>query len=345
MGLNQISLLFLFAIVLNCNSQNFLPSQDKADQKIPFALALTSAGFDLQKEAQVKVGSLAFGSPGSESDTPAMIRLGEKIFRDNSLSLNSVQSCSTCHLLSGNNVGTDGQSTSLGTFGQKGRRNAPSIFNVGFLETLFWDGRKSSLLDQALLPFVDPSEMSLASTDDLITRLKAKSEYANLFSAAFPNDPSIQLNSVKSSIRAFERTLVSQTRFDDFVNGNPYAITLAEKEGLRLFLNLNCINCHAGPMLGGSKFVKLDTKYNYNASDLGRFEFTGIESDKYFFRTPSLRNVALTAPYFHDGSVKTIEEAVRRMNEYEAPRFISEAEITSLVLFLKSLSDKSKSSI
>ncbi|TGL62290.1 cytochrome-c peroxidase [Leptospira ognonensis] len=344
MGLNQTGILFLIAMFLSCNSQNFLHSRDKSLKELPLTL-LVGARLDLQEEAKTKIGSLPLISPGSEMDTPAMIRLGEKIFRDNSLSLNSVQSCSTCHLLSGNNVGTDGQPTSLGTFGQMGRRNTPSIFNVGFLNTIFWDGRKSSLLDQALLPFVDQSEMALASSDDLLARLNAKSEYANLFSSAYPLDPAIQLNSVKSSLSAFERTLVSKSRFDDFVNGNPYAITLAEKEGLRLFLDLNCMNCHAGPMLGGNKFVKLDTKYNYNPKDLGRFEFTGIETDKYFFRTPSLRNVALTAPYFHDGSVRSIEEAVRRMNEYEAPRPISEAEVTSLVTFLRSLSDKTKTSI
>lgn len=345
MRLIPFIILFCFLIFLNCKTQNLLPTSNENEGITLFSLVLIAAEFDLLEEARTKIGSLPSLSPGSESDTQARISLGEKIFKDNSLSLNSVQSCSTCHLLSGNNAGTDRQATSLGTFGQKGRRNTPSILNVGFLTTIFWDGRKTNLNDQALLPFVDPNEMALASTNDLLTRLNAKSEYSNLFTNAFPEDPTIQLASIKSAISSFERSLLSRSRFDDFVNGNPFAITMAEKAGLRLFLELNCIQCHTGRMLGGEKFVRLDSKYSYNSSDFGRFEFTGVEADRFYFRTPSLRNVTLTAPYFHDGSVSSLEEAVRRMNEYEAPRTITESDVASLVTFLKSLSDKTKSSL
>ncbi len=340
--MNRFFFLLILIFLFQCKVDNPLNAEKKSNNEEILSLTFILAGFDLQEEARNKIGLLSQVVPGSENDTREQIVLGEKIFRDTSLSLNSVQSCSTCHLLNGRNVGTDGQATSLGTFGQSGKRNTPSIFNVGYLKTIFWDGRKSTLSEQALLPFVDASEMALGSTSDLLDRLNAKTEYASLFSAAFPKNPTIQLTNVNDAITAFERSLVSKTRFDDFIGGNPFAITLQEKEGLRLFLNLNCINCHDGPMLGGKKFVKLDSKYNYNKNDLGRFEFTGVEADKYFFRTPSLRNVEITPPYFHDGSVRTLEEAIRRMNEYEAPRTITEAEIASLATFLKSLSDKSK---
>jgi cytochrome c peroxidase len=345
MRVNRYTFLFLFISSIHCNHPLPFHPDAKSKNDDGMALALITAGFDLQTEARIRIGSLPSKSPGSENDTASQIALGEKIFKDKSLSLNSVQSCSTCHILDGKNGGADGQSTSRGTFGQIGRRNSPSIFNVGFLETLFWDGRKSSLSDQALLPFVDQSEMALASTSDLINRLNAKSEYSTLFASAFPENPAIQLTSIKSSISAFGRSLVSSSRFDEFVNGNPYALSVQEKEGLRIFLSFNCTNCHSGYMLGGNKFIKLDSRYSYNSSDFGRYEFTGVEADRYFFRTPSLRNVALTSPYFHDGSVSTLEEAVRRMNEYEAPRTLSDSEILSLVTFLKSLSDRVRSTL
>ncbi|MCZ8155455.1 MAG: c-type cytochrome [Leptospira sp.] len=342
MRLSRFVPILLLLLLPFCKANGILPTENNSSSQDNLTLSILLAGFDLQEEAKRKIGSLPLASPRSESDSKEKIALGEKIFKDNSLSLNSVQSCSTCHLLTGRNVGTDGQATSLGTFGQAGKRNTPTIFNVGFLETIFWDGRKSNLEDQALLPFVDSSEMALGSTSDLLTRLNAKSEYSTLFAKAFPESPSIQLSSVKTSISAFERSLISRSRFDDFVDGNPYAISLEEKEGLRLFLNLNCVDCHNSSMLGGSKFVKLDTIYTYNPNDLGRFEVTGIEADRFVFRTPSLRNVALTQPYFHDGSVRTLDEAVRRMNEYNSPRMITEREVTLLVAFLKSLSDRSK---
>ncbi|MDZ4726056.1 MAG: cytochrome c peroxidase [Leptospira sp.] len=314
---------------------------EKLDQNLVFGLLLS--GIDLQTIAAVRIGALPNQTPGSDSDTSAQISLGEKIFKDKSLSLNGVQSCSTCHLLTGRNAGTDAQSTSRGTLGQVGRRNALSIFNVGFQETLFWDGRINTLEDQALMPFVDQNEMSLPSISELINRLNTNSDYVQLFAQAFPDSPNISTSHIKKSISAFERSLITPSRFDEFIKGDNLALNIAEKQGLRLFLDLNCIKCHQGHMLGGGKFVKLDSVFSYNNQDLGRYEFTLNESDKYFFRTPSLRNVALTAPYFHDGSVSTLTEAVRRMNHYESPRTISESEILILVNFLKTLSDKPRS--
>lgn len=307
-------------------------------------ISLATAGYDILDEARAKIGIFPRIPKGAENDTPSQIQLGSRIFQDKTLSLNSAQSCSTCHLLSGRNIGTDGQSVSRGTFGQLGRRNVLSILNVGHLETLFWDGRMDSLESQALLPFTDANEMALPSQTELLNRFNQGSAYSSEFTIAFPENPNINISNIGRAIAAFERSLNSRSRFDDFMDGNVFALSSEEKIGLKLFLNLNCISCHSGPMLGGKKFAKLDSVYSYNATDLGRFEVTGNSNDRFFFRTPSLRNVASTQPYFHDGSVSSLSEAVRRMNHYEAPRPISEQEVQTLVIFLRSLSDSTRPS-
>ncbi|TGN13218.1 cytochrome-c peroxidase [Leptospira ilyithenensis] len=300
-------------------------------------------GAEIQAEAKAKIGLLPANTPGSESDTQAQITLGNKIFRDNTLSLNHVQSCHTCHPLNGNSAGMDGQSTSRGTFGQEGRRNAPTILNVGYLPIIFWDGRKQSLFDQAVAPFLDSLEMALPSEAELLLRLQNNSDYASLFQSAFPDSPAISIDSLRKAISAFERSLISKSRFDDFIEWDLRALNNEEKQGLKTFLDLGCTNCHNGYLLGGTQFKKLDSFYSYNPSDLGRFEFTGNQDDKSFFKVPPLRNVTLTAPYFHDGSVRTLKEAVTRMNQYEMSRPMTDLEIDSIVTFLKSLSDKTKS--
>ncbi|TGN17312.1 cytochrome-c peroxidase [Leptospira idonii] len=332
---------FIFSFLF-C-APDFSSSQNK-EQSLQKTLGafLLADGWDVLEETKSKIGALPARSPGSESDTEATVNLGRKIFSDRNLSLNQIQSCTTCHILDGRQAGTDGQSVSRGTFGQIGRRNAPSILNVGYLKVLFWDGRKSSLEEQAVVPFLDPLEMALPSEAELLNRLNADSQYADLFKAAFPGSPSVSIASLRIALSAFQRTLITPSRFDDFANGNINALNYYEKRGLRTFLNLGCTNCHEGYMLGGSQFKKLDTVYSYNPNDQGRYEFTGKDEDKKFFRVPSLRNVTLTAPYFHDGSVRNLEAAIARMNHYEAPREISASEITEMISFLKSLSDKNR---
>ncbi|BDA77486.1 cytochrome-c peroxidase [Leptospira kobayashii] len=328
-----------------CNTDFDLKKKEDSDNTRLLAAYLYQipGGAEIQAEARIKIGLLPPKTPGSESDTPAQITLGNKIFRDNTLSLNHVQSCHTCHPLDGNSAGMDSQSTSRGTSGQIGRRNAPTILNVGYLPIIFWDGRKQNLFDQAVAPFLDSLEMALPSEAELLTRLQNNSSYTGLFQNAFPDSPAISINSLRNALSAFERSLVSKSRFDDFIEWDLRALNNEEKQGLKTFMDLGCTNCHSGYLLGGNQFKKLDSFYSYNTNDLGRFEFTGNQDDKSFFKVPPLRNVALTAPYFHDGSVRTLKEAVTRMNQYEMSRPMTDSEINSIVTFLKSLSDKTKS--
>ncbi|TGM57234.1 cytochrome-c peroxidase [Leptospira vanthielii] len=297
---------------------------------------------ELQTLAREKIGILPNFVPGSETDTVAKIVLGNKLFRDNKLSSNHVQSCITCHPIDGTSAGMDRQSTSRGTFGQLGKRNTPTILNVGFLPIIFWDGRRDTLYNQAIDPFINPIEMSLPSESELLSRIQNDSSYTIFFTNAFPESPTPNIHSIRLTLAAFERSLISKSRFDDFIESNVQALNKAELDGLKTFLDVGCNRCHNQNLLGGSQFSKLDTVYTYNLNDLGRSEFTGNSDDNFFFKVPPLRNVALTAPYFHDGSVPTLKEAVQRMNHYKLNHTMTDSEIDLIISFLKSLSDKTK---
>ncbi|EOQ96611.1 di-heme cytochrome C peroxidase [Leptospira wolbachii serovar Codice str. CDC] len=236
----------------------------------------------------------------------------------------------------------DRQSTSRGTFGQIGKRNTPTILNVGFLPIIFWDGRRDTLYNQAIDPFINPLEMSLPSEAELLSRIQNDSSYTSFFANAFPESPSPSIHSIRLTLAAFERSLISKSKFDDFIEFNVQALNKAELDGLKIFLDVGCNRCHNQNLLGGSQFSQLDTVYQYNPNDLGRSEFTGNAEDNFFFKVPPLRNVALTPPYFHDGSVPTLKEAVRRMNYYKLNRTMIDSEIDLVTSFLKSLSDKTK---
>ncbi|MBM9545509.1 c-type cytochrome [Leptospira sp. 201903074] len=341
-------LLFSHLICITFASCTFLKTESDQNEIVNNLITLSiSSDFIYASELQVivrsKIGSLPNSVPGSETDSIAKINLGNKLFRDNKLSSNHVQSCLTCHPIDGSAAGMDRQSTSRGTFGQPGKRNTPSILNVGFLPIIFWDGRRDTLYNQATDPFINPLEMSLPSEAELLSRVQNDSSYTTLFADVYPDSPSPSIHSIRLALVAFENSLVSKSRFDDFIEFNPFALNKAELDGLKVFLDVGCTNCHNKSLLGGSQFSKLDTVYPYNPNDLGRSEFTGNPDDNYFFKVPPLRNVALTAPYFHDGSVPTLKEAVRRMNHYKLNRAMNDSEIEMIVHFLKSLSDKTKS--
>ncbi|PJZ83180.1 cytochrome-c peroxidase [Leptospira harrisiae] len=336
---------FLYLTLASCNFKN----KDLNQNELLINLSLINivsnhlSATELQAVVREKIGILPNQIPGSEVDTLEKISLGKKLFRDNKLSSNHVQSCHTCHPLDGNSAGMDRQSTSRGTFGQIGKRNTPTILNVGFLPIIFWDGRRDTLYNQAIDPFVNPLEMSLPSDTELLNRIQNDSSYNSFFANAFPESPNPNIDSIRLALVAFERSLVSKSRFDDFVESNVQALKKDEMDGLKLFLEVGCNNCHTNNLLGGSQFSKLDSKYSYNPNDFGRSEFTGNPADNFFFKVPPLRNVALTPPYFHDGSVSSLKEAVKRMNQYNLNRNINDSEIELIVSFLKSLSDKTKS--
>lgn len=277
--------------------------------------------------------------PGAEADTREMVDLGRELFVSTELSVNRTQSCDTCHRLDGG--GVDRLPTSPGALGGLGPRNTPTVVNAGFHTAQFWDGRAETLEEQASGPILNPVEMAMPSEEDLIARLES-SELAPRFAAAFPDssDP-VSMENLTRSIAAFQRTLVSRDRFDAFMDGDHDALSAREKQGLRLFMKTGCASCHGGPLLGGNIFQKLGMVHPYeNQSDLGRGDVTNRKRDRFVFKVPALRNVALTSPYFHDGSIETLPQAVERMAWLQLGYEIPVEERDAIVAFLEALTDQ-----
>lgn len=269
--------------------------------------------------------------------TVKKVELGRKLFHETRISLAGDLSCSSCHDL--NKWGVDGKKTSVGHQGRTGNRNAPTVFNAAGHFAQFWDGRSGSIEDQAKGPILAAGEMAMPSGDEVVARLKATREYDVAFKEAFPDaaDP-ITFDNVAAAIGAFERTLVTPGRWDRFLSGDADALTVVEKEGLKKFLNSGCMVCHTGAYLGGSMFERVGVVEPWpNQADEGRKAVTGVERDRMVFKVPSLRNVAKTGPYFHDGSAATLDDAVRMMGRHQLGIELTNDEVTSIVAWLGSL--------
>lgn len=269
--------------------------------------------------------------------TKEKVELGRQLYFETRMSKNQDRSCNTCHLLS--KYGVDGTATSEGHKKQRGARNSPSVFNAGAHLAQFWDGRAATLEEQAKGPVLNPVEMAMADGSSVEKVIKSIPGYAPMFKKAFPGeaDP-ITYDNLARAIGAFERTLVTPSRFDTFLGGDEKALTEAEKKGLELYLATGCTACHMGAALGGEMYQKLGlVKPVPGLKDLGRSVVTKKDSDKFFFKVPSLRNVEKTAPYLHDGSKATLEETVAFMGEYQLGRQLKKEEVDSITTFLKSL--------
>jgi cytochrome c peroxidase len=268
--------------------------------------------------------------------TQEKVALGKRLYMDTRFSANGDLSCNSCHKL--DNFGVDNEPTSPGTKGQRGGRNSPTVYNAALHVAQFWDGRAADVEAQALGPVLNPIEMGVASEAEVVKKIKGDKDYVASFKKAFPEerDP-ITFKNFGRAIGAFERTLLTPSRFDRFLKGDDSALTKDEIAGLKTFTEAGCITCHNGVGVGGSMYQKLGLVKPYSTKDLGRFEHTKSESDKYFFKVPSLRNVEKTAPYFHDGSIKTLEEAVKIMGEYQLGRTLDDSQVQSIVTFLRSL--------
>lgn len=269
--------------------------------------------------------------------TEAKVKLGRVLYYETRLSLNQQLSCNSCHDL--NSYGVDNQPTSLGHKGQRGGRNSPTVYNAAGHVAQFWDGRAATVEDQAKGPILNPVEMAMPSEAAVINVIKSIPDYDGMFKAAFPGDKEpITYDNLANAIGAFERQLVTPGRWDKFLNGDPMALTEPEKAGFLTFTKTGCQTCHTGPALGGAQYQKLGAVNAYpNQTDLGRYALTKNDMDKMMFRVPSLRNVAKTGPYFHNGSVATLEEAVKSMAHLQLGKELSDAETGSIVTFLKTL--------
>jgi len=274
--------------------------------------------------------------PGSENDTPALVALGRKLFFEEGISLTKDQSCNDCHRLDKMMAGVDYEPTSLGAKGTAGARNAPTVLNAGFQKMQFWDGRAADLVEQAKGPLLNPIEMAMPNEQEVINRLQ---HYRRDFARVFPNQPDpVTFDNVAIAIAAFERTLITPSRFDRYLKGGMDTITPAEMTGLMRFMNTGCIECHSGVVAGGRLFKKLGIYHPYdNLADTGRFGVTKNEEDKFVFKASSLRNVTLTPPYFHDGRVSTLPEAVRLMAWMQLDTKLNPVEIDEIISFLNTL--------
>jgi len=268
--------------------------------------------------------------------SPERVALGRSLYLDTRLSKNNKMSCNSCHKL--DTFGVDNEPTSPGHEGKRGGRNSPSSFNAALHVAQFWDGRAKDVEAQALGPILNPVEMGMASEKQVVERLKADPKTVEAFKKAFPGeaDPVTYAN-VGNAIGAFERTLITPSRFDAYLKGDENALSVEEKAGGKLFVETGCTACHMGATMGGQMYQKLGLVKEYDTKDLGRFEVTKNEADKKFFKVPSLRNVAKTGPYFHDGSIKTLEQAVSIMAEYQLGKQLSNEQVASIVTFLGSL--------
>ncbi len=265
--------------------------------------------------------------------------LGRRLFHDRRLSLDETISCADCHEMA--KAGQDGRRVSVGIEGKTGRRNAPTVFNSRYNFRQFWDGRAATLEEQVDGPLQDPSEMG-ATWDLVLHRLRADATYVADFNARFPDG--ITAPNVRTAIATFERSLITpNSRFDRWLRGDDQALTPIELKGYQLFKRLGCVACHQGRNVGGNLYqhfgvLRAPPESPTNEPvDLGRFHVTQKEVDRFKFKVPSLRNVERTAPYFHDGSVPTLDEAVRVMLEYQVGRSGNEAEVAAIVAFLKTL--------
>lgn len=271
--------------------------------------------------------------------TEDKIVLGRALYYETRLSASNEISCNTCHVLTVD--GADQRKTSIGHKKQAGKRNAPTVYNAAGHFVQFWDGRAKTIEDQAKGPITNPVEMAMQDEKSVLAEIRRVKWYADQFKKVYPDakgDP-VTMDNLAKAIGAFERKLVTPSRWDKFLGGDKNALTAAEKNGFKKFTETGCNTCHAGPYVGGAMFQKLGLVKPWpKQDDQGRFEVTKQDVDKMMFKVPSLRNVEKTGPYFHDGSVATLEEAVKLMANHQLGKTLSDADVASIVAFLKSLS-------
>jgi cytochrome c peroxidase len=268
------------------------------------------------------------------------VALGRKLFHEAALSGDGSVSCATCHDLG--RGGGDAKPRPTGSGGAEGVVNAPSILNAALGFRQFWDGRATTLEDQIDEPLHARHEMN-SSWPQAVSALGRNPAYQAAFAELYP-EGGITAANIKDALVEFQRSLLAPAPFDRFLAGDPSAISGEAKAGYKLFKSLGCVACHQGTGVGGNMYQRMGLLADYfadrggvTAADFGRFNVTGREEDRFVFKVPSLRNVALTAPYFHDGSAATLEEAVRAMARYQLGREITAGETRAIVAFLESL--------
>ena len=274
-----------------------------------------------------------------------LAQLGKELYYEPQLSMSGTRSCNTCHQLE--KFGVDHETTaSSPERTTKGERNAPTVYYAFTHSSQFWDGSAKNLEEQVKGHVLDPRVMGMPDERSLEDKLKASENYPALFAQAFPEESQpVSFHNMAIAIAAFEKTLVSPGRFDEYLSGNAEALSIEERKGLQAFIDVGCTTCHTGPSLGGQMFQKFGLAkgpyWEYTGSeviDSGRATLTGSRFDQFSFKVSGLRNIAMTAPYFHDGSVTDLSEAVKIMAVTQLGKELSEEELKNMVAFMESLS-------
>jgi cytochrome c peroxidase len=282
--------------------------------------------------------------PANPSIDPRKVALGDRLFHDKRLSRDDSIACAGCHDL--NSAGQDHRPTALGIAGQLGPVNSPTVFNAALNFRQFWDGRAATLEEQAEGPIHNAIEMD-SNWRQVLEKLNRDPAMVADFKAIWPDG--LTSANIQRAIAEFERSLLTpDSAFDHYLRGDENAISADAREGWRLFRDLGCSACHQGVNLGGNLYANLGVMGDYFVergrpivkADLGRFNVTGNAKDKHVFKVPSLRNVSRTAPYFHDGSVPTLDKAVRAMARYQLGTTLTDAEVNHILAFLESLTGR-----
>lgn len=314
-----------------------------------FALILataTAAPVHAQWQALPEVAP----APKDNPTTEAKVELGKMLYMDPRFSSTGTVSCNSCHnVMEG---GDDSRTFSMGVHGKTGGRNAPTVWNSAFHSVQFWDGRADLLEDQAKGPVTNPVEMGVSEIEQAMDKVRAIQGYKPYFEKAFGKD-SMTVDNAAKAVAAFERTLITpNSPYDRYVKGDKTAMTAQQVKGMETFAAVGCVSCHSGPAFNGPKqaFGKgfysrfptftegnaYDAKYDLSA-DKGREEATGKAEDAHMFRVSTLRNITDTAPYFHNGSVNDLSEAVRVMAKSQLNKDLTDSDVEDIVAFLSAL--------
>jgi len=328
---------FFIISILLISCKNNGPAEEKlSEEEEQMILKISQSYFTPLSEPDLKSLSL---------DEQKRVELGKKLFYDKRMSGAQTIHCGSCHNMS--KYGADNLAISPGDKDQLGLRNPPTLLNAHLQSILNWDARYKTVEEQVVAPIFDPALMAMPDSITLLDRLKGVPYYQQAFREAFPDDePAITLRTIGKAIGAFERTLTSPSRFDDYLKGDLKALNTKEKQGIKSFVEKGCIPCHSTTLLGGNmtqKFALFGYYWDYTNSthrDKGRFEYTKNPAEEYVFKVPQLRNIEKTYPYMHDGSVGSLEDAIRIMSMTESNLQLDEADVEKIAAFLRTLTGK-----
>lgn len=333
---NLLFIVLILGIAIACN-------QPSGSEKTANESTITAADSALMQSAQALFQPLPeIAEDPANPLTPEKIALGKTLYYDKRLSKDENISCNSCHNLE--TFGVDNEATSEGDTGEKGDRNSPTVLNAALHFVQFWDGRAADVEEQAGGPILNPVEMAIPSEEFLIERLSGIETYQQQFALAFPEaENPITYEHVENSIAAFERTLLTRAPFDDYLEGDFKALNEQQRRGLEAFMEAGCTMCHSGVLLGGNMYHKFgiyDAYWKHTKSDKideGVASVTGEESQKFMFKVPSLRNVEKTFPYYHDGSVTELSEAIQIMAVTQLDKELTDQDLADIGAFLASL--------